>query len=82
VYNTSYNPPRVQGFDDQTGEPLTKRPDDNPVRTLSITIYVINFTVGNQTRGDGGPTHHTLLGTFPSVWVSKVKSTGSLEIFP
>ncbi|KAF9564600.1 adenylate kinase [Agrocybe pediades] len=30
VYNTSYNPPRVAGFDDQTGEPLTKRPDDNP----------------------------------------------------
>jgi len=40
VYNTSYNPPRVQGFDDQTGEPLTKRPDDNPVRTLSIYHYL------------------------------------------
>ncbi|KAF9246305.1 ADK-domain-containing protein [Melanogaster broomeanus] len=30
VYNTSYNPPKVDGFDDETGEPLTKRPDDNP----------------------------------------------------
>lgn len=30
VYNMSYNAPRVEGFDDQTGEPLTKRPDDNP----------------------------------------------------
>ncbi|KDR81658.1 hypothetical protein GALMADRAFT_239746 [Galerina marginata CBS 339.88] len=30
VYNMSYNRPRVQGFDDQTGEPLTKRADDNP----------------------------------------------------
>ncbi|PPQ72588.1 hypothetical protein CVT26_003691, partial [Gymnopilus dilepis] len=30
VYNMSYNRPRVEGFDDQTGEPLTKRPDDNP----------------------------------------------------
>ncbi|KAH9484346.1 GTP:AMP phosphotransferase AK3, mitochondrial [Psilocybe cubensis] len=30
VYNMSYNRPRVIGFDDQTGEPLTKRPDDNP----------------------------------------------------
>ncbi|TFK29999.1 adenylate kinase [Coprinopsis marcescibilis] len=30
VYNTSYNPPRVPGYDDVTGEPLTKRPDDNP----------------------------------------------------
>jgi adenylate kinase len=32
VYNMSYNRPKVDGFDDETGEPLTKRPDDNPVR--------------------------------------------------
>jgi nucleoside-triphosphate--adenylate kinase len=32
VYNISYNRPRVDGLDDETGEPLTKRPDDNPVR--------------------------------------------------
>lgn len=32
VYNMSYNRPKVEGFDDETGEPLTKRPDDNPVR--------------------------------------------------
>jgi len=30
VYNMSYNRPKVDGFDDETGEPLTKRPDDNP----------------------------------------------------
>ncbi len=30
IYNLSYNPPRVPGHDDITGEPLTKRPDDNP----------------------------------------------------
>ncbi|KAH7889353.1 ADK-domain-containing protein [Phlebopus sp. FC_14] len=30
VYNMSYNRPKVHGFDDETGEPLTKRPDDNP----------------------------------------------------
>lgn len=30
VYNMSYNRPKVEGFDDVTGEPLTKRPDDNP----------------------------------------------------
>ncbi|KAI8143171.1 adenylate kinase-domain-containing protein [Fennellomyces sp. T-0311] len=30
VYNLSYNPPRVPGMDDVTGEPLSKRPDDNP----------------------------------------------------
>lgn len=35
VYNLSYNPPKVPGRDDETGEPLTKRPDDNPVRPFS-----------------------------------------------
>ncbi|SJX62649.1 probable ADK2-adenylate kinase, mitochondrial [Sporisorium reilianum f. sp. reilianum] len=29
VYNLSYNPPRVEGKDDVTGEPLSKREDDN-----------------------------------------------------
>ncbi|QPG77244.1 Adenylate kinase 2 [Brettanomyces nanus] len=30
VYNLSYNPPKVPFKDDITGEPLTKRSDDNP----------------------------------------------------
>jgi len=30
VYNLSYNRPKVDGRDDMTGEPLSKRPDDNP----------------------------------------------------
>jgi len=30
IYNMSYNRPKVAGYDDETGEPLTKRPDDNP----------------------------------------------------
>jgi adenylate kinase len=30
VYNTGFNPPRVAGRDDVTGEPLTRRPDDDP----------------------------------------------------
>lgn len=30
VYNTSYNPPRVAGYDDVTGEPLARRADDDP----------------------------------------------------
>jgi adenylate kinase len=28
VYNTEFNPPKVPGKDDVTGEPLTQRPDD------------------------------------------------------
>ncbi|ORX52731.1 adenylate kinase [Hesseltinella vesiculosa] len=30
VYNLSYNPPQVAGRDDETGEPLSRRPDDCP----------------------------------------------------
>ncbi|KAK9447322.1 adenylate kinase-domain-containing protein [Limtongia smithiae] len=30
VYNLTYNPPKVPGVDDVTGEPLTRRPDDDP----------------------------------------------------
>ncbi|KAJ2161403.1 Adenylate kinase 2 [Coemansia sp. RSA 552] len=30
VYNLTYNPPKVPGADDITGEPLEHRPDDNP----------------------------------------------------
>mmetsp|Transcript_23343 Transcript_23343/g.34303 ORF Transcript_23343/g.34303 Transcript_23343/m.34303 type:complete len:298 (+) Transcript_23343:94-987(+) len=35
VYNNSYNPPKVEGKDDETGEPLVQRDDDKPekVRT-------------------------------------------------
>lgn len=33
VYNQSWNPPRVAGLDDVTGEKLVKRADDCPVRT-------------------------------------------------
>ncbi|KAF2435772.1 adenylate kinase-like protein [Tothia fuscella] len=30
VYNTTYNPPQTAGLDDVTGEPLTRRDDDDP----------------------------------------------------
>jgi adenylate kinase len=30
VYNTTFNPPKVPGLDDVTGEPLTRREDDDP----------------------------------------------------
>ncbi|KAI9698205.1 MAG: hypothetical protein M1836_004207 [Candelina mexicana] len=30
VYNTTFNAPKVEGKDDVTGEPLTKRSDDDP----------------------------------------------------
>lgn len=44
VYNTSYNRPKIDGFDDETGEPLTKRPDDHPVSYSVYVIQIQNFT--------------------------------------
>ncbi|CAG8686774.1 16110_t:CDS:2, partial [Dentiscutata heterogama] len=37
VYNLSYNPPKINGIDDVTGEKLTKRSDDNP-ETFKIRL--------------------------------------------
>ncbi|XP_026863120.1 GTP:AMP phosphotransferase AK3, mitochondrial [Electrophorus electricus] len=31
VYNTDFNPPKIPGLDDVTGEPLSQRDDDTPV---------------------------------------------------
>jgi adenylate kinase len=44
VYNLSYNPPKVQGRDDYTGELLTKRPDDNPETFSRRLAQFYNFT--------------------------------------
>lgn len=30
IYSYSYKPPKVEGKDDETGEPLVQRPDDQP----------------------------------------------------
>lgn len=40
VYNLDFNPPKVPMTDDVTGEPLTKRPDDNPEILLKrLSVY-------------------------------------------
>ena len=43
VYNSIYNPPKVAGIDDVTGEPLTKRPDDD-LATLKKRIVKFKDT--------------------------------------
>jgi len=45
VYNLDFNPPKVPMTDDVTGEPLSKRPDDNP-ETLMKRLSVYD----NQTK--------------------------------
>lgn len=50
VYNMSYNRPKVPGYDDVTGEPLTKRPDDNPVsRSTPLPIIHYSSTFSQET---------------------------------
>jgi len=48
----SYNKPKVPGYDDITGEPLTKRPDDNPVSraTLLHTARSSILTTNNPSQ--------------------------------
>jgi len=62
VYNVSYNRPRVDGLDDETGEPLTKRPDDNPeifTRRLrqfySTTSPLLQYYNAPQSSPSSGP---------------------------
>lgn len=57
VYNLSYNPPKVAGHDDETGEPLTKRPDDNPVRACQqhcVCLAVLTGLVAGNLRAPAG----------------------------
>jgi len=45
VYNLSYNPPKVNGLDDETGEPLIKRADDNAdIYRARLALYNENTT--------------------------------------
>jgi len=65
VYNLSYNPPKVAGHDDETGEPLTKRLDDNPetfARRLEA-FYASTSPLLSYFRGDNISNLVSLTGT-------------------
>lgn len=49
VYNLSYNPPKIQGHDDLTGEPLIKRPDDSPVRIFHWHLDRVLMCIPQET---------------------------------
>ncbi|CEP14291.1 hypothetical protein [Parasitella parasitica] len=68
VYNLSYNPPRVSGLDDITGEPLSKRPDDKP------EVFKVRL---DQHQAMATP----LLNHYQHVVVN-VKGSTSEEIYP
>jgi adenylate kinase len=71
VYNMSYNRPKVDGLDDETGEALTKRPDDNPevyARRLaqfyeSTSPLLSYYETLSRKNAEGVPKLVTLQGT-------------------
>ena len=67
VYHVIYNPPKAEGVDDETGEPLVQRDDDkeDTVRNrLSVyqsqTAPLIDFYEGM--KGDSAPAYHRIPG--------------------
>lgn len=68
VYNMSYNPPRVHGLDDLTGEPLTKRADDTP------EVFKVRLDQHNQMAQPLLDHYHDL--------VVNVRGNTSDEIYP
>ncbi|KAF4576786.1 hypothetical protein EYR36_004766 [Pleurotus pulmonarius] len=94
VYNMSYNRPKVDGYDDETGEPLTKRPDDNPevfahrLRQFytSTSPLLSYYTSAAKTQGTKRhPNQHPHQLFFPrphKLHVSTISGTTSDEIWP
>ncbi|MEP6391373.1 MAG: adenylate kinase [Halioglobus sp.] len=67
VYHLVYNPPKVEGVDDETGEPLVQRDDDQEDtvrRRLDVyqsqTSPLINFY--QDMPGDDAPKYHRVPG--------------------
>jgi adenylate kinase len=59
TYNLSFNPPKIAGKDDITGEPLTKRPDDCPISFRKrLAIYQAQTLPVLEYYGDRGVLHN------------------------
>ena len=61
VYHVTFNPPKVEGVDDETGEPLVHRDDDqedtirNRLSTYHAQTEVLTEFYGNlEARGEAG----------------------------
>ncbi|GAB3277628.1 adenylate kinase [Parahaliea aestuarii] len=67
VYHVQYNPPKEEGVDDISGEPLVQRDDDQEEtvrRRLQVyqeqTAPLIDFYQGM--KGEGAPSYHRIVG--------------------
>jgi adenylate kinase len=70
VYHVVYNPPKVEGVDDETGEPLVQRPDDAEETILKrLTAYhreteqLVGFYQGRAASGENAPSYDKIDGT-------------------
>ena len=69
IYNLVYNPPKVEGKDDETGEELVQRPDDQEetIRKRlasyhSETEQLVDFYQRRAASGENAPTYNKLNG--------------------
>lgn len=87
VYNLGYNKPKIPGRDDVTGEPLTKRPDDNPdvaakrLKAFYETTSPLLQYYSSQAVSPGIPSSPT--DTFqPQLYLTSIEGRSSDEIWP
>ena len=78
IYHLVYNPPKVDGVDDETGEPLVQRPDDEEStirRRLGAyhqeTEQLVGFYQQRAQSGSNAPHYSKVDGTQP---IEQVKS--------
>jgi len=90
VYNMSYNRPMIEGFDDITGEPLTKRSDDNPevfarrlVMFYASTSPLLSYfeKLADLSSSHQHP-HQLSFDQLPGLKVKTFSGTSSDEIWP
>ena len=69
IYHTIYNPPKVEGKDDETGEDLVQRPDDleETIRKRlgsyhTETEQLVGFYQSRAASGENAPTYDKLNG--------------------
>ena len=72
VYHIVYNPPKVEGKDDETGEELVQRPDDQEATIRkrlgsyhTETEQLVGFYQGRAASGENAPTYDKLNGLRP-----------------
>ena len=72
IYHLVYNPPKVEGKDDETGEDLVQRPDDLEVTIRkrlgsyhTETEQLVGFYQGRAASGENAPTYNKLNGLRP-----------------